>query len=58
MSKYFALPLETLQEVLQHLAKDPVAGLYGKVSQAIPVNDSSTPAPEAAGLETVPESTN
>lgn len=42
--QYFALTKEVLQEVLAHLSKDPVAGLYQKVAQALPV--VSTPPTE------------
>jgi hypothetical protein len=39
--KYFALPQETLQAVLKHLAENPVAALYEKVSQALPVQENA-----------------
>jgi hypothetical protein len=46
-TKYFALPQETLQEVLKYFTKnDASAALYEKVSQALPVQQTQTaPAP-------------
>lgn len=33
--QYYALPKEVVQEVLNHLASNPVAALYAKVNQAV-----------------------
>lgn len=55
MPKYFALTQETLQEVLAHLSKDPVAGLYQKVAQALPVQEAP-PVVETSGTDGSPAS--
>lgn len=52
--QYFALTKEIVQEVLNHLAKDPTTALYQKVARALPVTEIA-PAPQAL-QETPPQS--
>lgn len=35
-TQLFGLPKEVVQEMLNHLAKDPTAALYQKVARAVP----------------------
>lgn len=44
--QYYALTKEVLQEVLAHLSKDPVASLYQKVAQALPVQENTEESPK------------